>query len=93
MAVDLDLAKKRFKLCQDTDAEQRIAEVADLEFQDPDKQWDEAAKQERRVLRAIKQGGANKTTLLKMGLTERRINEIVTKYGVAIPRGQGGKRL
>ena len=47
MAVDLDLAKKRFKLCQDTDAEQRIAEVADLEFQVPEKQWDEAAKQER----------------------------------------------
>ena len=52
----------------------------------------EAAKQERRVLTAIRKG-ANKTTLLKMNLTEKRINEIVTKYGVAIPRGQGGKRL
>lgn len=47
MAVDLDLAKKRFKLCQDTDSEQRVAEVSDLEFQVPEKQWDEAARQER----------------------------------------------
>ena len=52
----------------------------------------EAAKQERRVLRAMKQG-ANKTTLFKMGLTEKRILEIAAKHGVEIPKGVGGKRL
>ncbi len=52
----------------------------------------EAAKQERRVLRALKQG-ANRTTLYKLGLTEKRIRQIAEAAGVEIPKGVGGKRL
>ena len=52
----------------------------------------EAAKQERRVLRMLKQG-ANKTALYRLGLTDKRILEIATKHGVEIPKGVGGKRL
>jgi hypothetical protein len=46
----LDLAKKRFKACQDAEARQRQRENDDLKFQVPELQWDDAAKAQRQGL-------------------------------------------
>lgn len=43
----LELARKRFKLCQDAEAGQRKREMDDLRFQVPELQWDDAARIER----------------------------------------------
>ena len=50
----------------------------------------EAAKQERRVARALKQG-TNMTRLLQMGLTEARIRQIAAANNIAIVKGGGRK--
>jgi hypothetical protein len=52
----------------------------------------EADKQARRVVVALKRG-ANKTTLRKMGLTDKRIHEIAAAANITIPKGVGGNRL
>jgi hypothetical protein len=43
----LDLAKKRFKLCQEAEQKQREREKEDLRFQVAEEQWSEDAKRER----------------------------------------------
>ena len=43
----LDRARKRFKLAQDADSQQRRREKEDLQFQVPELQWDENAKRQR----------------------------------------------
>lgn len=52
----------------------------------------ESAKQERRILRALKQG-ANLTAFLKMGVTEARVRKIAAANNIEIKKGVGGKRL
>lgn len=43
----LETAKKRFKLAQETEEQQREREKDDLRFQVPEQQWDEAARRQR----------------------------------------------
>jgi len=43
----LELAKRRFKVCQETEQKQRDREKDDLRFQVPEEQWDEGARRQR----------------------------------------------
>jgi hypothetical protein len=43
----LDVAKRRFKLAQETEEKQREREKDDLRFQIPEEQWDEGARRQR----------------------------------------------
>ena len=43
----LDVAKKRFKLAQETEDRQRQREKDDLRFQVPEEQWDKDARKQR----------------------------------------------
>jgi hypothetical protein len=54
---------------------------------------DEKAKQDRRLIRAIKAGMCITQLQKSYGATEARVKKLAEEHGLTIKRGNGGNRL